>query len=131
MNLNRKEREEVSQLIELSIPKKDSSARISRPSHSSMKMGEVKAFITLMLTVITLCVGAALWASSSHSDIREEYVSKVELKEVAEQNKEKFAPQKDIAVIREKLENNGLQHAQLQKTLDKLDRKLDKIQESQ
>ena len=89
--------------------------------------------VAMILTIVTMSVGAALWASSAHADLKEwtveqDFVTKEELKEII---KEQYVPRYEFVVVKEKLENTEEKLDGLQKTLDKLSEKLDKIREGQ
>lgn len=83
----------------------------------------------VILTLISMLVGAAVWASNQHIDLKEwtaeqDYVTQNELKEVI---KEQYVPRHEFAIVREKLENHEDNHLQLIKTLDKLSEKIDNL----
>ena len=97
---------------------------------NTAKVDTWRSFIGIVLTLITLTAGAVLWASNAHMDIKDwtaeqDYVTKQELKDVI---KEQYVPRHEFAIVQEKLEENERQHQALMEMLDKIDRKIDKIQ---
>ena len=130
MNLTPKEKDEVSQIIE--THKAESVGYVPPPSASEI-VQDWKQTIAMLLTVVAMAVGAALWASNAHADIKEwtteqDFVTQKELKEII---KEQYVKKEDFVIVKEKLENNEKQHVELQKTLDKLSEKLDIIRGEQ
>ena len=125
MNLSRAEKEEVSQLVE--------THNASTYTPPQDPISGWKQTIVIVLTVIAMAVGAALWASNAHAEIKDwtaeqDFVTKSELKEVI---KEQYVPRYEFVIVKEKLENHEKQHLLLQKTLDKIEEKMDKITEGQ
>lgn len=86
--------------------------------------------LPIFLMLLSLIGGAAVWASGEHKNIRDwtaeqDFVTKTELKEII---KEQYVPRHEFVVVVEKLEQNKKEHEEIIKYLDKLDKKLDKIQ---
>ena len=79
-------------------------------------------YVTLALAVLTLVVGAAIWATSAHAAIRDwtaeqDFVTKEELRNVM---KEQYVPLHEFTKVQQSLDNQT-------KNLEKLDIKLDKV----
>jgi peptidoglycan hydrolase CwlO-like protein len=82
----------------------------------------------ILLTLIAMLIGCAIWATSAHADIKDwtaeqDFVTKTELKEVI---KEQYARQEDVVRLEEKLESLNEKHQRLLEAIDKLDKKLEK-----
>ena len=124
MNLDRSEVEEVSQIVE------------KHTAYTPLPLDSVfdwKQTVAVILTIIAMSVGAALWASNAHASIKDwtaeqDFVTKTELREVI---KEQYVPRHEFVVVREKLDNTEEKLDTVQKTLDKLSEKLDKIRDGQ
>lgn len=125
MNLSKTDKKEVSQMIEIQKacaydPKKEIYT-------------DWKHTVAMIFTIIAMCVGAALWASDAHADLKDwtaeqDFVTKKELIEVI---KEQYVPRYEFVVVKEKLENTEEKLDHLQLTLDKLCDKMDIIKEGQ
>lgn len=86
--------------------------------------------IVMILTVIGMAVGAALWATSAHAEIKDwtaeqDFVTKTELTEII---KEQYVKREDFVVVKANLKNLCEKHDQLLNTLEKMDRKLDRLE---
>jgi septal ring factor EnvC (AmiA/AmiB activator) len=85
--------------------------------------------VAIVLTVLSMMVGAVVWASSQHIELKEwtaeqDFVTQNELKEVI---KEQYVPRHEFAIVGQKLENYEDNHKQIIKTLDKLSEKIDNL----
>lgn len=89
-----------------------------------------KQTIAMVLTVIAMAVGASLWASNAHADIKDwtseqDFVTKKELVDII---KEQYVKKEQFAIVRQKLISHEKQHEQLLRTLEKMDLKLDRLE---
>jgi len=94
------------------------------------RFSEWPKYITLFLTVLTLAVGMAIWATNAHSEIKDwtaeqDFVTKQELKEIM---KEQYVPVREFVKVQTSLDNHIKQHEQLQKSIDKLQKQLDRME---
>ena len=94
------------------------------------RFSEWPKYITLFLTVLTLAVGMAIWATDAHSDIKtwtaeQDFVTKQELKDVM---KEQYVPVKEFVKVQTSLDLHVQQHRQLQESMNKLEKKLDRLE---
>jgi len=79
-------------------------------------------YISIFLTIITLFVGMAIWATNSHAEIKDwtsgqDFVTKEELKEVM---KERYVPLHEFTKVKQSLDDTKIQ-------LNKMETKLDKV----
>lgn len=85
--------------------------------------------ISLIITLITLVVGAVLWATGAHADNRSEMAERdntIKL-EMREENKDKYARNYEFSAVQAKLDAHEKQHEILIRTLENMDRKIDKL----
>lgn len=92
-----------------------------------------KQTVAMILTIVAMSVGAALWASNAHANLKDwtseqDFVTQRELKEII---REQYVPRYEFVVVKEKLDNTEEKLDTLQKTLDKLSEKMDIIREGQ
>lgn len=125
MNLNQHEVDEVTGIIKAHKRNGDKQTLLS--------ISDWKQTIATLLTLVTVSVGVTLWASNAHANIQnwtvdQDFVTKTDLKEII---KEQYVPRYEFEIVKEKLDANEKQHIQLQKSLDKLSEKIDKIREGQ
>ena len=86
------------------------------------RLSDWPKYITLFLTVVSLTVGMAIWATSSHAEIKDwtaaqDFVTKEELKEVM---KEQYVPLHEFTKVKQSLDDTKIQ-------LNKMESKLDKV----
>jgi len=117
------DREDISTIIET-----ETAHAISKAM--SKNKTDLKQLAVIMITIVTLATGAVLWATNSHADIKEwtaeqDFVTKSELQEVI---KEQYVKREDFAIVKQKLENLNDNHNKLLLTLEKMDRKLDRLE---
>lgn len=79
-------------------------------------------FIPIILTIITITVGAAIWASTEHSDIKawtldQDNATKSEIKESSEK---RFVPKEDFSRIDENMKRQKEDIKEIKDKLDKL-----------
>ena len=89
----------------------------------------IAGWITIALTVLTLLIGATVWASSEHAEIKDwtaeqDFVTKTELRDVM---KDQDVPKHEFSKVEQSLEDTRDQIIRIQDTLEKMDDKLDKI----
>lgn len=92
----------------------------------SRRFSEWPKYISLLLTVIALVVGMAIWATNSHAEIKDwtaeqDFVTKTELRSVM---KEQYVPLHEFTKVKQSLDDTK---AQLEKMDDKLDKVLNRL----
>jgi len=85
-------------------------------------MSEWPKYIVIVLTIISIAVGAAIWATSAHAAIRswtaeQDFVTKSELRDVM---KEQYVPLHEFTKVQQCLDD-------YRSNLEKMDKKLDKV----
>ena len=88
----------------------------------SKKFSDWPKWITLFLLILSLAIGAVMWATNSHASIKswtagQDYVTKEELKDTM---KEQYVPLHRFTKVEQILKEQG-------KDLDKIEEKVDKI----
>ena len=94
------------------------------------KLQEWKQVVAIIVMVCGVISAVILWATNSHAEIKDwtseqDFVTKKELREAF---KESYVPKHEFATVKEKLDNQAKNQQRLMDQLDKIDRKLDKMQ---
>ena len=108
--------------------RRDTDTKVTKALNS--KIQEWKQVLAIIISVCGIVSGVILWATSSHAAIKDwttgqDFVTKEELKEVM---KEQYVPKHEFATVKQKLDDHHKNHQSLMRTLDKMDKKLDKLE---
>lgn len=85
--------------------------------------------IPIFLLLISMLIGATIWASNQHIEIKEwtskqDYVTKTQLSEVM---KEQYVRKHEFAIVEQKLDNQDKNQERMMKAIDKLSLKVDNL----
>lgn len=86
----------------------------------SSRLSDWPKFIAVFLTIISMAVGMAIWASSSHAEIKgwtaeQDYVTKTELKDTM---KEQYVPLYEFTKVKQSLEDLKADSGKIEQKLD-------------
>lgn len=120
------EPEDVSQIV-----KKELAVEAYEKNNKSNDNSATKT-VGIMLTLISLLVGAAIWATTAHADIKDwtaeqDYVTR---KQLTDAFKESYVKREEFAKVETNLENLCEKHEALINTLDKMNNKLDNLRDN-
>jgi len=84
--------------------------------------------IVLVLSLVTIIVGAAIWATSAHAEIKDWTIDKTSAttKEVKEDIKEYYVQKREFIEVKIILDEHKKQHNRLETMLSKMDKKLER-----
>ncbi len=90
----------------------------------TQKIGEWPKYVAVLITIIGMIVGATVWASSSHDQLKSftlerDYATEIEIKNSV---KEQYVPKHEFSAMEQNL-------ADQKATLEKIENKLDRILE--